>query len=124
MARSARTAGLASPAVPASLQRLLDADCEMIEMLAIEVGDISVTYVRSGGHAPFRESFFDELRVRVREGATPSAGELESIFSALFSHLGVVSHTAKSPFAEIIADVIAKSRIANEPPLAQAISPR
>lgn len=102
------TADLAAPAMPATLQRLLDADCEMIDVLAIEAHPIRVTYLRSGGHAPFRESFYDELRVEVHEDAAASAGELESIFTTLFSHLGVVSHSASSPFATIIAGVLAK----------------
>ncbi len=117
------TADLAAPAMPATLQRLLDADCEMIDVLAIEAHPIRVTYVRSGGHAPFRESFYDELRVQVREDVAASAGELESVFTTLFCHLGVVSHSADSPFATIIAEVLAKQPGAEDKADDDATSP-
>lgn len=102
------TAGLGAPAVPATLQKLLDADCEMIDLLLMQAHHITVTYVRSGGHAPFRQSYFDEVRVHVDEVDEASATELEAIFRTLFDCLEVVSHSALAPVSNILAAFVAK----------------
>ncbi len=102
------TAGLTSPTVPTTLQRLLNADCDMIDTLSLDIGGLSVIYRRSGGHAPFRESYFDEVRIETKDAAAIDPAELESLIHDLSHHLCVASHTATGAHADLIADASSK----------------
>ena len=116
------TAGLSEPVVPRTLERLLDADCEMIDTLAAEIGSLRITYVRSGGHAPFRESFFDEVRIETIDEKTPQLEEPQAVLEDLLGLLTVTSHNATSLFAELIETIRTKSLEESEP-LPQAAMP-
>ena len=57
------TPGLCEPKPPSAISRVLACDCMLIARIQLEVGGLQIDYVRSGGHDPFRESFFDEVRL-------------------------------------------------------------
>lgn len=99
------TSGLCAPEVPATLERLLNADCEMIDKLELEFGGLKWTYVRSGGHAPFRESFFDEVRVELVHALTMSRDAFRALMDCALSRLHVLSHSGTALFTEIIGEL-------------------
>lgn len=105
------TSGLTSSAVPPALQRLLDAGCDMIDKLSLEIGDLSITYLRSGGHAPFRESYFDEIRIEARDPDAIDPAALERVIETLNSHLSIASHTATGTYADIIAEASSRESV-------------
>ena len=103
------TAGLCAPQAPPTVERLLNADCEMIDKLELEFGGFRWTYIRSGGHAPFRESFFDEVRIEQIEAATLADEELRAVLHSALSRLPVVSHSGSSGLSELITEIRADS---------------
>lgn len=118
------TAGLSTPSVPATVQRLLDADCDMIDNLSLQIGELCVTYVRSGGHAPFRESFFDEVRLEAKDASSIDSANVEKVLEILNVHLAVVSHTVTGAFADLIAQRATRTSSSTDsaPPLAAPIA--
>jgi hypothetical protein len=96
------TAGLCAPQAPPTVERLLNADCEMIDKLELEFGGFRWTYIRSGGHAPFRESFFDEVRIEQIEPVTLADEELRAAVQSALSQLPVVSHSGSGGLSELI----------------------
>jgi hypothetical protein len=70
------TAGLTHDTVPPAIKKLVEAELDTIAGIELEIGGLAIAYVRSGGHgpAPYRKSFFDEVRLSIR-GSTPLTGE-------------------------------------------------
>jgi hypothetical protein len=99
------TSGLCAPEVPATVERLLQANCEMIDKLELEFGGFRWTYLRAGGHTPFRESFFDEVRIEEIGDITLSQTELRSVFACTLSRLGVASQSATGWLSDLIAEI-------------------
>jgi hypothetical protein len=83
------TAGLCAPQPPPTVERLLNADCEMIDKLELEFGGFRWTYIRSGGHAPFRE--------------------LRAAMQSALSQLPVVSHSGSGELSGLISEIQADS---------------
>jgi hypothetical protein len=98
------TAGLSAPAVPGTLERLLEADCEMIDKLELKFGPLQVSYLRSGGHAPYRESFFDEIRLEA-DAVHLDQNELSELLEVIFRHLSVTSHSGSPLLSTVVAQV-------------------
>lgn len=97
------TAGLAAPEVPHTVERLLEAESEMIDKLALQTGKLRMTYVRSGGHAPYRESYFDEIQLDAPR-ATAKPHEIAQVLETLFKGLSVTSHMGTPYLSELIDD--------------------
>lgn len=95
------TAGLTTQAVPRTLARLLEADCEMIDRLELEIGPLQIRYLRSGGHEPFRESFYDEIHLDVQEACNEAA--VSEIVREICERLSVVSHSGTPLFDRALA---------------------
>jgi hypothetical protein len=98
------TAGLSSPSVPGTLERLLEADCEMIDKLELKFGSLQISYLRSGGHAPYRESFFDEIRLEA-DAAQLDQSELSGLLEVIFRQLSVTSYSASALLSTVVAQV-------------------
>jgi hypothetical protein len=109
------TPGLSAPSIPQTMVRLLDADCAMIDQMELQLAGLSVTYVRSGGHAPFRESYFDEVRLEAPVDVLHSQ-EVRAIIESTFTSLPVVSHSATASFAEVIDHLGTQELARGQPP--------
>lgn len=103
------TAGLCAPEAPASVERLLSAECEMIDKLELEFSGLRWTYIRSGGHAPFRESFFDEVHIEQVAPLSLASHEFRAVLECALSSLPVVSHSGSSELSEVIQEIQADS---------------
>lgn len=103
------TAGLCAPEAPPTVERLLNADCEMIDKLELEFSGLRWTYVRSGGHAPFRESFFDEVHIEQTQPLSLAVEELRILLHSALSSLPVVSHSGSGRVSDLIAEIQADS---------------
>ena len=103
------TAGLCAPQAPPTVERLLNADCEIIDRLELEFGGFRWTYIRSGGHAPFRESFFDEVHIDQVEPVALEGEELRAVLQSALSQLPVVSHSGSAGLSELITEIRADS---------------
>jgi hypothetical protein len=97
------TPGLTEAAIPPTMTRLLDADCAIIDKIELQIAGLNVTYVRSGGHAPFRESYFDEVRLEASAGSL-SSNEVRAIVESTLKSLPFVSYSATPGFAELVED--------------------
>jgi hypothetical protein len=97
------TPGLTEAAVPQTMTRLLDADCAIIDKIELQFAALRITYVRSGGHAPFRESYFDEVRLEA-SATSLSSNEVRAIVESTLRSLPVASYSASPGFAELIED--------------------
>jgi hypothetical protein len=104
------TAGLCAPDTPPTLERLLNADCEMIDRLELELDGLRWSYVRSGGHAPFRESFFDEVHLKQVGELTLSPDELRALLECALQELPIVSHSGETDLAHLISEISQGSR--------------
>lgn len=60
------SSGLTFDSPPDIVQRILNAERELILRIEIELGSLLVAFNRSGGAGPFRQSFFDEIRIERR----------------------------------------------------------
>lgn len=103
------TAGLSAPSVPGTLERLLEADCEMIDRLELKFGSLQITYLRSGGHAPYRESFFDEIRLEA-DTANLEQDELSGLLEPIFQQLSVTSHSGSPLLSTVVAECLKQDR--------------
>jgi hypothetical protein len=103
------TAGLCAPQAPPTVERLLNADCEMIDKLELEFGGFRWTYIRSGGHAPFRESFFDEVHIEQIEPLALVGEELRVVLQSALSALPVLSHSGSGGLLELVSEIQADS---------------
>jgi hypothetical protein len=103
------TAGLCAPQAPPTVERLLNADCEMIDKLELEFGGFRWTYIRSGGHAPFRESFFDEVHIEQIDCIAVVGEELRAVLRSALSALPVLSHNGSGGLSEMITEIQADS---------------
>lgn len=104
------TAGLAAPEIPATIERLLDADAEMIDRLEIEFGGLKWTYVRSGGHPPFRESFFDEIHIQQTDALSMSDAQLRDLFDRALGQLSVATHSGEGLLYDLVTEVLEQAR--------------
>lgn len=104
------TAGLAATNVPATVVRLLDADAEMIDRLEIEFGGIKWTYVRSGGHPPFRESFFDEIHIQQTDALSMSDAQLHDLCDHALGRLSVATHSGEGLLENLVTEVLEQAR--------------
>lgn len=70
---------LAGSAAPRAVERVLAANCSIIDRIDLDIGGVLVRFRRSGGHAPYRESFFDEVRLNVHGRVALDARELQQL---------------------------------------------
>jgi hypothetical protein len=103
------TAGLCAPQAPPTVDRLLNAECEMIDKLELEFDGLRCTYIRSGGHAPFRESFFDEVHIEQIEPVALVGEELRAVLQSALSALPVLSHSGSGALLEMVSEIQADS---------------
>jgi hypothetical protein len=89
---------LAQPIVPAAMRRVLAADCALISRIELEFPGLKIEYLRSGGHAPFKESFFDEVHLQA-QGLAVSHEDLQEILARLIDTLQVATARAAGVFA-------------------------
>jgi len=82
------------------LFRLFDGAQSIIARIELVVAGLRVEFVRSGGHPPFPESFFDELHLSI--GRQIERAKLESIVAMLFASLSVKVVTATGVFAPLL----------------------
>ena len=104
------TAGLAAPVIPATVGRLLDADAEMIDRLEIEFGGLKWTYVRSGGHPPFRESFFDEIHIQQVDALSMSDAQLQDLLERALSRLSIATHSGEGVLYDLVTETLEHAR--------------
>jgi hypothetical protein len=97
------TPGLTEASIPPTMTRLLDVDCAIIDKIELQFAALSITYVRSGGHAPFRESYFDEVRLEA-SATSLSSNEVRAIVDSTLKLLPFVSYSASPGFAELVED--------------------
>ena len=64
---------------PEAVQRIIAADRELILRIEVEIAGLLVSFSRSSGYGPFRQSFFDEIRIEQRQfncGSEPTIGQV------------------------------------------------
>lgn len=104
------TAGLCASEVPATVERLLDADAEMIDRLELEFGGLRWTYLRSGGHPPFRESFFDEIHLQQVDALSLSDSQLHDVVEHAASQLPIATHSGEGALCDLVTEALEHAR--------------
>jgi hypothetical protein len=107
------TPGLSTPEVPGTIERLLNAEADMIDRLELEFGGLRWTYVRSGGHPPFRESFFDEMHIQQTDALSVSDMQLHDLIERTISRLPIATHNGAGKLFDLVTDVLEQARRAD-----------
>ena len=89
---------------PASVERILAADCSMIDEITLDLGGLVISFRRSGGHTPYRESFFDELRLHAHATLELRVDEVAEVLRYLWRRLGVVAASGTPLFSGVWAE--------------------
>jgi hypothetical protein len=104
------TAGLCEPQTPGTVERLLSADVEMIDQLELEFGGLRWTYLRSGGHPPFRESFFDEIHIQQVDVLSLSDSQLHDLIESMISQLPIATHSGEGALCDLVSEAFEHAR--------------
>jgi hypothetical protein len=107
------TAGLSTPEVPGTIERLLDAEADMIDRLELEFGGLRWTYLRSGGHPPFRESFFDEMHIQQTDALAIPDKQLHDLIDRTISQLPIATLDGAGRLFNLITEVLEHARHAD-----------
>jgi hypothetical protein len=87
---------------PQAIQRVLTAECSLIAKIEIQLAGLTIRFVRSGGHAPFKQSFFDELHLEPEEHLDLSEAELRQILLQITQWLHVVNVRGSELFTTLL----------------------
>lgn len=60
------SSGLMLDLPPLAVQKILDAERELILRMELELGGLLLTFARTSGGGPFRQTYFDEIRIEQR----------------------------------------------------------
>ena len=107
------TAGLGAPEIPGTIERLLDAEADMIDRLELEFGGLRWSYFRSGGHPPFRESFFDEVHIQQTDALSISDMQLHDLIERTISQLPIATHNGEGRLFDLVTEVLEQVRHAD-----------
>lgn len=99
------SAGLSAPRVGDALQKLIDADCAIISRIELDLAGMRITYWRSGGHSPFKESFFDEIRIELIDELTFCEDCARDVLRELCATMHVSTHSSTPRFKQIIDEI-------------------
>jgi hypothetical protein len=87
--------------VPAPLVKMFKHARAIVSRIEIVLGNLRIEFIRSGGHPPFPESFFDEIRMHADGDLSLLDADIAEISAQLFTGLHVNAVSATMPFAEI-----------------------
>jgi hypothetical protein len=96
---------------PAAMRRVLARDSTLIARIQIDVGGLQIHYVRSGGHDPFRESFFDEVFVVAVEDLRLSDQQVQDVLITLYKRLGATAVRGTPLFSDLFETALQKAPV-------------
>jgi hypothetical protein len=87
--------------VPAVLTKLFDGERTIVAKIELVLGSLHIEFIRSGGHPPFLQSFFDEIRLSLAGEQRFAEEELGHVVATLFRNLSIRAITAMPPFTRL-----------------------
>jgi hypothetical protein len=97
------TSGFLLDQPPATINKLISANVQIISRISLEFAGLSISYQRSGGHGPhmYRQSYFDEVLIQKSQGSSMSTNDIKGVIEELGRCLGIGSCMASDDFASI-----------------------
>jgi hypothetical protein len=66
--------------------------------------------VRSGGHPPFRESFFDEIQIQQVDALSMSDAQFQELLDRALSRLSIATHSGEGSLHDLVAAMLDHAR--------------
>lgn len=111
------TASLTEPGIPDTLSRLFECAPAIVARIELEVGGVTVRFVRTSGHEPFRKSMFDTIELIAVGPLTIDDYELRGALLDFSECLDVVLARGSGMFARMAAELsLASTHPAHDPP--------
>lgn len=98
--------GLCDPQPPCAIGRVLSHGSSLIARIALEIGGLKLEYVRSGGHDPFRESFFDEVLLAIIGELQLDQQQVQDVLLALYTGLGATVFRGSPLFTDLFESAV------------------
>ncbi|HKQ82437.1 MAG TPA: hypothetical protein VJS42_09605 [Steroidobacteraceae bacterium] len=102
--------GLCVPEPPLAISRILAHDSTLIARILLEAGGLQIEYLRSGGHDPFRESFFDEVHLSVSSELQCDHQQLQDVLMTLHAALDAAAVRGSPLFMELFEAALQSAR--------------
>ncbi|MET0986424.1 MAG: hypothetical protein ABW034_13555 [Steroidobacteraceae bacterium] len=108
--------GLCAPEPPLAISRVLAHDSTLIARILLEVGGLQIEYLRSGGHDPFRESFFDEVHLTASSELQCDHQQLQEVLMTLHAALDAAAVRGSTLFMELFESALQSAHVDGQAP--------
>jgi hypothetical protein len=98
----------ASQVLPPAIEKVLAANCCIIETVAIDLGGLLLRFSRSGDRTPHGGSFFDELRLEVTDHLNLDGREVRQVARDVWRSFNVVAASGTPLFNSFKAEFTAE----------------